>query len=214
MQAAEVLGRAGHEVRLGSTASLHQQVASFRPDLVILDLLQGDVAALRGAVRQTHASYRPLVLCAVEGPDQWVPALEAGADAFVQKPFDDHQLEVSVHALMRRVPWLGRTQQRIGGLVVDVGAHLVLFDEEPLSLSKKEFGILAILAEHPGQVISKRLLLERLWGYEAYDENLVEVHICSLRRRLPRGAADMIRTVRGVGYVLRTLGPAAALQAG
>ena len=79
--------------------------------------------------------------------------------------------------------------------------------ESVVELGPTDFALLAVLARHSGQVLSKSRLLELVWGYEAVDENLVEVHVSILRRRLGKDAADLIHTVRGVGYVLRDSHP-------
>jgi len=212
-RAATALDGAGLQVRTRSASGpLAHDIATFRPDLVILDGV--DPASLAVAVSQTHAASHPFVLCVVDGAKQWVPALEAGADACLEKPYSVHELLVSVRALVRRAPWLLRTVHRVAGLVIDEDAHIVLFDDDPITLSKKEFGILVMLARHRGMIVSKRALLDELWGYDTYDENLVEVQVSGLRRQLPSSAANMIQTVRGVGYVLRGLAPAAAPRAG
>ena len=194
-----------HEVRMCLGAHrVPSQVAVYRPDLVIMDLPVGDADLLTTVVRRAHASYRPLLLCTLDdGATQRVPALIAGVDACIDKPYDVDELEVHVRALLRRAPWLARAVHRVGPLVVDEDAHIVMVDDQPVTRSAREFGLLAMLARNAGAVLSKRVLLEQLWGYEAYDENLVEVHLSSLRRRLPPGASRLLHTVRGVGYVLR-----------
>ncbi len=168
-----------------------------------MDLPVDDPGLLTSVVRRTHSSYRPLLLCTIDDPSQRIPALDAGADACIDKPFDPHGREVHVRALLRRAPWLARNVHRLGPLVVDEDAHIVLVDDQPVSLSAKEFALLAMLMRNAGAVLSKRVLLEQLWGYDSYDENLAEVHLSSLRRRLPPEARSLIRTIRGVGYVLR-----------
>ena len=180
-----------------------RSVEAFRPDLVIMDLPVDDPGLLTSVVRRTHASYRPLLLCTLDDSSQRIPALDAGADACIDKPYDFVSLEAHVRSLLRRAPWLARTVHHVGPLVVDEDAHVVLVDDDQVSLSAKEFSLLAMLARHSGAVLSKRVLLEQLWGYDTYDENLVEVHLSSLRRRLPSDASRLIRTIRGVGYVLR-----------
>lgn len=199
------LTAANHLVReCGEGESVHQQVEAFRPDLVITCLSSGDGATIEAVVRRTRASYQPMLLCLLDdGGSQRASALEAGADACMDMPCTSDEIELQVRALLRRTPWLERTVYDVGRLVIDLSAHTALFDDEPVSLTGKEFDILAMLAQHAGAVLSKRALLERLWSYDAFDENLVEVHMSSLRRRLPLDARPMIRTVRGVGYVLR-----------
>ncbi|MFL6204999.1 MAG: response regulator transcription factor [Acidimicrobiales bacterium] len=202
-RAATVLARAGHDVRIGAVSAAPQLITTIRPDLVIVAVTSDDPAHVRAAMQRVHVAHRPLVLCLANGPDQWIPALDAGADAHLQRPFDAEELESTVTALIRRAPWLRRTEHCVGRLLVDEDAHLAVFDDQALTLCKKEFGILALLAKHAGSVLSKRMLLEQLWSYDAYDENLVEVHVSSLRRHLPPEARQLIQTVRGLGYVLR-----------
>jgi DNA-binding response OmpR family regulator len=91
----------------------------------------------------------------------------------------------------------------VGRLVIDEAAHRVTVGGRPVELGATDFAVLATLARHAGHVLSKRRLLELVWGYDAVEENRVEVHISLLRRALGPGAAGLIRTVRGVGYVLR-----------
>jgi DNA-binding response OmpR family regulator len=86
---------------------------------------------------------------------------------------------------------------------VDERAHSVAFGGTTIELGPTDFVLLAVLARHAGQVLSKAKLLELVWGYEPYDENLVVVRVSLLRRQLGPEAARLIRTVRGVGYVLR-----------
>ena len=202
-RASAVLEGAGHEVRTAPPRPMAHLIDTFRPDLVIVAVTSEDPVEVRAAMRQIHVAHRPLVLCLANGPGQWIPALEAGADAHLQRPFDAEELRATVAALVRRAPWLRRNEHRVGQLLVDEDAHVALFADQRLTLGKKEFAVLALLARHAGSVLSKRVLLEQLWGYDAYDENLVEAQICSLRRRLPVDARLLLQTVRGLGYVLR-----------
>jgi DNA-binding response OmpR family regulator len=198
------LHAANYQVRrCGGAAEAPQQVVAFRPDLVIMDLPAGDGRLMASVVRQVHAAYRPMLLGILDGPALQVSALEAGADACVDRPCTIAELEAHIRALLRRATWLTHTIHQLGGLVVDEAAHVALYDDDQLALCAKEFALLSLLVENSGTVLSKRALLDRIWGFQAYDENLVEVHISSLRRRLPDGAKRLIHTVRGVGYVLR-----------
>jgi DNA-binding response OmpR family regulator len=97
---------------------------------------------------------------------------------------------------------------QVGRLVVDEPAHRATFGGGAVDLGPIDFALLAVLARHAGQVLSKTRLLELVWGYDTVAENLVEVHISILRRRLGQPAAGLIQTVRGVGYVLRDEHPA------
>jgi hypothetical protein len=90
----------------------------------------------------------------------------------------------------------------VGDLKIDLVGHRVFFDGESIDLTCREFDVLSTLARNAGSVLSKTQLLSRVWGYELYSDNLVEVQVSSIRRKLGSGRS-MIETVRGVGYVIR-----------
>ncbi|MGH9289852.1 MAG: winged helix-turn-helix domain-containing protein, partial [Acidimicrobiales bacterium] len=117
------------------------------------------------------------------------------------------ELLARVRAVLRRTGRLISQVSQVGRLVVDDPAQRVMVNETVVELGPTDFELLAVLARHAGQVLSKSRLLELVWGYVAVDENLVEVHVSILRRRLGEDAADLIHTVRGVGYVLRDSHP-------
>jgi DNA-binding response OmpR family regulator len=197
------LEAAHHVVRACAHEQVVSAIESFRPDLVIIDIREDRDSAVGGVVGHLHASYRPLVLCTIPHDSPSTPLLDAGADACLAQPFEQADLEVQVRAVLRRAPWLSHAVLQVGSLVIDESAHVALYDDQPLTLTTKEYGILVALAVDAGTVVSKRSLLDRLWGFELHDENLVEAHVSGLRRHLPPGANGMLQTVRGVGYVLR-----------
>lgn len=199
------LEAAHHEVRSAASEGLERVIATFRPDVVIIDLPVDDPNQAAVTVQRVHASYRPILMWAVRGgAPQRATALEVGADSCIDAPFSTNELVLSVRALLRRSSWLAGRVHRVGGvLTVDEEAHVIVADGQTIHVSRKEFNLLAMLASHAGTVLSKRTLLDAVWGYDAYDENLVEVHMSALRRRLPPRARSLIHTVRGVGYVLR-----------
>jgi DNA-binding response OmpR family regulator len=125
----------------------------------------------------------------------------------VIKPYVIDELLARLRAMLRRTGRLSSLVTQVGRLVVDEPAHRVMVDGAIVELGPTDFELLAVFARHAGQVLSKSRLLELVWGYEAVDENLVEVHVSILRRRLGEDAADLIHTVRGVGYVLRDSHP-------
>jgi DNA-binding response OmpR family regulator len=91
----------------------------------------------------------------------------------------------------------------VGDLVVDDGARTVVRGGVPLELTRTEYDLLVMLVQHVGRVLSKTQLLTQVWGFDAYDPNLVEVHMSALRRKLEATGPRLIHTVRGAGYVLR-----------
>jgi DNA-binding response OmpR family regulator len=194
----------GHEV-LARAEGVHleKDLAEFRPDVVILDvMLPGrDGFALLEAVR-LRSRAGVVMLTARDGIDDRLRGLTTGADDYVVKPFVLAELVARVNALLRR---MGRipTVLMVGDLVVDPDAVTVRRGDATISLTATEFKLLRYLAEHRGIVLNKSQILSAVWGFDAYDPNLVEVFISALRRKLDEHGPRLLHTVRGMGYVLR-----------
>jgi two-component system, OmpR family, response regulator len=175
-----------------------------RFDLAVLEMvLGGEVVGLELG-RRLRRQADVLLVFATGHTDlaDRLAAFEAGGDDYLVKPFPVEELVVRVRAVLRRT---GRTAGEplvVGRLSVDEPAGEVRFAGTEVRLGARALALLAALARNAGQVMSKARLLHQVWGSEAVDENLVEVQISSLRRRLGPGAAGVIRTVRGVGYML------------
>ncbi len=135
-----------------------------------------------------------------------VQVLDAGADDYVIKPYSAQHLDARIRAVLRRLRSDDRPDSvRVGDLEVDPEARIARLDGRDLDLTKKEFDVLAYLADRPGVVVSKRELLAEVWRqpYGGADKT-VDVHVSWLRKKLGESAAEprLIHTVRGVGVKL------------
>ncbi len=185
-----------------------------RPHLLVMEI-DGKSLTERSALvnRVRSASDVPIVvLTSSERIEDRLAGLEAGADEVLAKPFSLAELVFKVRAILRRCGHReGRLQ--LGDLLVDEPAHLVERGGALLDLTAIEFSLLAVLCQHRGLVLSKNQLLTKVWGFDHYDVNLVEVHVSALRRKLEAAGPRIIHTVRGVGYVLRPVEVVASTSA-
>ncbi|HEY5633222.1 MAG TPA: response regulator transcription factor [Burkholderiaceae bacterium] len=173
-------------------------------DLLILDLGLPQLAGME-VLRRLRARNAPLpvlILTAADSVEQRVRGLDLGADDFMAKPFALNELEARVRALVRRTMGATSTLLRIGTLTYDLVGRTASLDEQPLELSGRETGLLEILLQRPGRLVSKEQIVNRLceWGDEV-SHNAVEVYMHRLRRKL-EGGGVRIATVRGLGYCL------------
>jgi len=169
---------------------------------VVLDLGLPSLGGLDVLRRlRAHGSKTPvLILTARDAVDDRVRGLDAGADDYVVKPVDLAELAARLRALIRRARGEAAPALRRGDLELDPAAHRVVFRGRTVDLSAREFALLHELMLNAGRVLSREQLEERLyrWGREI-ESNAVEVHVHHLRRKL---AARLIRTIRGVGYLM------------
>jgi DNA-binding response OmpR family regulator len=162
------------------------------PKMSGLDLLK----RLRGAGNDTPV----LVLTAKDTVLDRVQGLEAGADDYVGKPFDLTELVARCRALLRRSQGRGDELIRYRDLMVNPAAQTVMRDDERVQLTAREWAVLIQLLTHQGIPQSKSRLEESLYGWhEEIESNAIEVHVSNLRKKL---GTDLIRTVRGIGYVV------------
>ncbi len=187
-----------HEVR-----AAQELITSRRPRVVLLHWRELGVYRADEACEALSHEVPVLALLESDAPrDAHVRALDAGADACVRLNASVHEFEVQLAALNRRFRRARHRLLRRGRLVLDLSAHEVSCDGKPVQLTTYEFGLLAVLAQEADQVISREELLERAKGsLEESFERSIDVHICRLRAKLK---TPMLKTVRGVGYVLRT----------
>jgi two-component system, OmpR family, response regulator RegX3 len=180
-------------------------------DIVILDVMLPEVSGTDVCRALRAESDVPIVmLTARDAERDRVLGLELGADDYVTKPFSSAELLSRVRAILRRRE-LDRAVARsgalrsLGGLQIDLGRQQVTVDGEAVRLTLSEFKVLALLAERPDAVVSRRELMQHLWASEHVgDEHACEVHISNLRRKIERNPSNPQRllTVRGSGYKL------------
>jgi len=176
-------------------------------DLVVLDIMlpERDGWSVLTELRKAGKTTPVIFLTARDEVEDRVRGLDLGADDYLVKPFAFSELMARVRALTRRggtAP--GEVMYRVADLVVDPVRHRVERSGEKLALSPKEFDLLAFLASHPGEVLGRALIAERVWDMRFDgDTNVIDVAIRRLRTKVDTGFAPrLIHTVRGVGYVM------------
>jgi DNA-binding response OmpR family regulator len=194
-----------HVASVADGSDLEGLLPSFAPDLVILDImLPGrDGFELLQVIRRTSTA-AVLMLTAKDALADRVQGLTEGADDYLIKPFAMAELVARIHAVLRRSR-PGGSSISVDDLVINDDVTLVRRGEESLDLTETERRLLGYLAAHRDRVVSKTQILTSVWGYDGFDENVVEVHISSLRRKLEAGGRSrLVHTVRGRGYLLGT----------
>ena len=141
-----------------------------------------------------------LILTAMDAVDNRIKGLDAGADDYLVKPFDMGELAARLRAMIRRASGSASPELKAAGVRLDPAAHRVIYNDQPVELSAKEFSVLHALMLNAGKVLSRAQLEEQLyaWGEEV-ESNAVEVHIHHLRRKL---FPELVETIRGVGYLI------------
>jgi DNA-binding response OmpR family regulator len=193
-------GHAVDWVRDGHAAELAIDTHAYA--LVLLDLgLPGlDGIELLKRVRARRIDLPVLIITARDTVRDRITGLDAGADDYLVKPFALDELSARVRALLRRASGRAAPLIERGALTLNTATHEVRFNGHPVEVSAREYALLEALAEHPGSVVSRAQLEEKLYGWnESVGSNAVEVHIHNLRRKL---GDDAIRNVRGLGYRL------------
>ena len=205
------LRHSGFDVRVAASGKEALRLLSSEThDALVLDVQMPELdgVAVVTALRALGNDIPICVLSARDTVNDRIAGLEAGADDYLTKPFDLGELVARLNALLRRVSHTDRQSDSmtVGPLTIDTARRLVFVAGDRVDLTKREFDLLAVLAEHKTAVLSRAQLLELVWGYDfAADTNVVDVFIGYLRRKLEAGGAPrLLHTVRGVGFVLRT----------
>jgi two-component system phosphate regulon response regulator PhoB len=190
----------------GKTA--RQALERSMPRAVLLDWMLPDqqgIELLNEWRGQPRTATLPIIMLTAKGLDEdKVRGLNAGADDYVTKPFSPKELVARINAVLRRQPQQdGGNVQSQGAITLDEERHLVTVNGAPIELGPAEFKLLRFLMAQPERVFSRGQLLDKVWGDHAFfEERTVDVHIMRLRKSLG-DAADCIKTVRSVGYMLK-----------
>lgn len=192
----------GHAVTSFSDWTDVDVVLAGAPDLAVLDVMlpHGDGFELARRLR-ARRDLPVVFLTARDGVDDRLAGFALGADDYLVKPFALEELLARVRAVLRRSGRLGAPLEA-GDIVIDEQAGLASRAGHGLELTATELRLLAFFVRHRGMVLSKHQLLTQVWGYDAFDPNVVEVHVSALRRKLERHGPRILQTVRGLGYRL------------
>ena len=181
-------------------ATEHLDSAAY--DLVLLDLMLPDgrgIAFLRD-LRRKGCVTPVIILTALDLISERIDGLNAGADDYMTKPFDLSELSARLNAVARRYSGNPNPLVEIGGLLIDLAARTVAQNGQLVDLTARDWAIFEACIQRPGQVMSKAQLEDRLYAFGAEVEcNTIEVHVSRLRKKL---GADVVHTVRGIGYRL------------
>ena len=207
---AETLADAGYVVDTAGDGKSAERLASVKSyDVLIVDLglPDQDGIDLILRLRQMGVSSPVLILSARRSVDDRVRGLEQGGDDYLTKPFALAELLARLRNLLKRkaVATTGPTVLRVGDLELDLLKRRATRGDEVLSLSPQEFVLLEYLCRHAGRVVTRSMLLSEVWGMRIQpDTNVVDVHIYRLRGKVDgEGREPLIKTLRGVGYVLK-----------
>jgi two-component system KDP operon response regulator KdpE len=200
-----ILRDAGFEAVPAASGEEALDLAAVKPpEAAILDLMLPDLDGVEVTRRLREWSRMPiLVLSAVGEEDRKVEALAAGADDYVTKPFGPRELVARLEAVMRRAAPAGEKPKILAdGLEVDLAARAVKRDGKRIHLTPTEFGLLRVLAQNRGRLITHRALLVEVWGVEYEDDlQVLRAHIANLRRKIePPDGPRYVLTDPGVGY--------------
>ncbi len=204
------LQREGYEVQAAMNGRQALELARGLPDLILLDILMPEMDGFEVARRlkqdSTTSRIPVLFLTARTGEIDEVVGLELGAEDYIVKPVSIPKLLARIRAVFRRLEGpsaIGSGVIRLGPIEIDTASYVVRVDAREVPFTKKEFDLLAQLASRSGGVLSREALLDSVWGNDIHIiDRTVDVHIRRIREKLGKHA-DIIETVKGVGYRAR-----------
>jgi len=172
-------------------------------DIIVLDLglpKKSGIEVLKH-LRQNKVNTPVIILTAKDTIEDRVAGLDAGADDYLTKPFELQELCARLRACQRRVNSSINSEIMIGNVKLDTASHKMYINEINMPLSRREFSLMHKLLENPGKVVSRDILSQSIYGWgDDVDSNAIEVHIHNLRKKI--GNSIMLRTIRGVGYII------------
>jgi DNA-binding response OmpR family regulator len=187
-----------------------ERALSGNHDLLILDVLLPDLNGLEllAKARSAGVTCPVLLLTALDAVEDRVRGLDSGADDYLVKPFAFPELVARVRALLRRPQPDAQATLRVGAIEMDMLRREVRVRDRLVSLSRREFALLEYMMRHPGELLTRTQIAERVWGFVFYNEtNVVDVYVGYLRRKLGHGPDfPVIRTLRGAGFILEDNG--------
>jgi DNA-binding response OmpR family regulator len=177
-------------------------------DLILLDLMLPGLNGIEVCRRIRLEKNTPIIMItARDSVLDRVSGLDSGADDYISKPFEIEELLARMRAIFRRVEIRNRINHKLiyQDIEMDLDARIVKRDNENIELTKREFNLLRLLMENVNRVLTREVLLEKIWGYDtSIETNVVDVYVSYLRAKLDKVNQDShIQTVRGAGYVLR-----------
>jgi two-component system, OmpR family, response regulator len=188
-------------------------VREFRPDVVVLDIMLPDLDGMRvlSRLRSDGTDVPVLFLTAKDSLDDRVAGLTAGGADYVTKPFSLEELVARLRGLIRRatsiVSEATNPLLQVGDLVLNEESYEVRRGDRQIELTATEFELLRFLMRNPRRVMSRMQILDRVWSYDfGGRSSIVEIYISYLRKKIDAGEKPMIRTVRGVGYMIKAPG--------
>jgi two-component system, OmpR family, response regulator len=200
------LERVGYFVRTASIAEAADAARVGDAAMMIMDRLVFGEDSLNTleVLRKEGIKVPVLVISALSSIDERVRGLKAGGDDYLAKPFAMVELAARVEALLRRLNDVRTTKLRVGDLEMDLIDQTVHRRDAKIDLLPREFKLLEYFLRHPGQVITRAMLLQEVWQYHfSLETNVVDVHISNLRKKIDaRGDASLIVNIRGAGFML------------
>jgi two-component system OmpR family response regulator len=200
------LERLGYHVQLASIAEAADAARVGDSAILVMDRMVFGEDSLNTleTLRKEDVKVPVLVISGLSSIDERVRGLKAGGDDYLTKPFAMIELTARVEALLRRLDDVRVSKLRVGDLEMDLIEHTVYRGDGKIELLPREFKLLEYFLRHPGQVITRAMLLHDVWQYHfSLETNVVDVHISNLRKKIDaRGAPSLIVNIRGAGFML------------